>query len=90
MRLLEHERNKYRFFASMSNEIQFEYTANPSMVTISDWGAAQLKLPEIILEPEQDEAVRDVLAWKIWKGSLLHCGRQRRNNRLFNMIAAWL
>lgn len=68
LRLLEHERNKYRFFASMSNEIQFEYTANPSMVTISDWGAAQLKLPEIILEPEQDEAVRDVFSVENMEG----------------------
>lgn len=37
LRLLEHERTKYQFFASMSQEIQFEYSAVPSMVTISGW-----------------------------------------------------
>ena len=55
LRLLEHERAKYRFFASMSNEIQFEYTADPSMITISDWGAEQLGVKEIIMDPMHDE-----------------------------------
>lgn len=60
LRLLEHERSKYRFFASMSKEIQFEYTVNPAMLTISEWGAMQLNLPEIVLEPCQDKAVQEV------------------------------
>ncbi|MEA4934576.1 MAG: response regulator, partial [Lawsonibacter sp.] len=41
-RLLEHERTKYRFFASMSKEIQFEYSLVPSVLTISEWGANYL------------------------------------------------
>ena len=55
LQLLEHEREKYNFFASMSEEAQFEYTASPSMLTISPWGAEHYGLPEVILNPMQDE-----------------------------------
>ena len=54
LRLLEHERAKYRFFASMSNEIQFEYTIDPPMITISDWGAELLGIKEITKDPIHD------------------------------------
>lgn len=54
LRLLEHERTKYQFFASMSREIQFEYTADPPMVNISSWGARQLGVKEIISDPLHD------------------------------------
>lgn len=57
LRLLEHERTKYQFFASMSQEIQFEYSAVPSMVTISGWGARRLGLNEIIMDPLNDSKV---------------------------------
>ncbi len=55
LRLLEHEREKYRFFASMSKEVQFEYTVDPSMVTLSEWGAARLGLKELVTDPFQDK-----------------------------------
>lgn len=55
LRLLEHEREKYHFFASMSKEIQFEYTQEPSMITFSEWGAAQLGLKETVMEPLEDK-----------------------------------
>ena len=32
--LLEHERMKYRFFASLTNEVQFEYGLSPSVLTV--------------------------------------------------------
>ena len=57
LQLLEHERMKYSFFAAMSQEIQFEYTASPAMVTISAWGAEKLGLPETIMDPLHSEAV---------------------------------
>lgn len=52
-RLLEHERMKYQFFANMSKEIQFEYTATPEMLMLSEWGADYLNLPEMILNPKE-------------------------------------
>ncbi len=60
LRLLEHERTKYRFFASMSNEVQFEYAVSPHMVTVSEWGAKQLGLPEFIMNPCQSQVIREM------------------------------
>lgn len=65
--LLEHERIKYQFFASISEEIQFEYTVDPSMVILSSWGAAKLGLKETIMDPFHDEqfmALADESTWK--------------------------
>jgi len=58
LQLLEHERMKYSFFADMSQEVQFEYTVSPPMITLSAWGAERLGLDEIILDPlHQPEAL---------------------------------
>lgn len=51
LRLLEYERTKYQFFADMSQEIQFEFTAEPSMVNMSAWGAKSLGIDEISMTP---------------------------------------
>ncbi len=41
LRLLEHERTKYQFYAELSHEIQFEYTAmREEMLILSEWGGA--------------------------------------------------
>ena len=47
--LLEQERTKYQFFADMSREIQFEYSFQTDMLMLSEWGSAQLGLPEITI-----------------------------------------
>ena len=57
LQLLEHERMKYSFFAAMTQEIQFEYTASPAMVTISAWGAEKLGLGETVMDPLHNGAV---------------------------------
>ncbi len=64
LRLLEHERMKYSFFASMSKEIQFEYLSMSDTVTMSEWGARHLGLSEIIERPHTDENVLRVLGKK--------------------------
>ncbi len=53
LRLLEHERMKYQFFATLSHEIQFEYTKTPEMLILSEWGANYLEMPETILTPRE-------------------------------------
>lgn len=59
---LDYERMKYQFFATMSQEVQFEYTATlPPMVTISEWGARHLGLDEIIVNPFQNRSVQAML-----------------------------
>lgn len=55
--LLDYERMKYHFFASMSNEIQYEYTQDADVVLISDWGTRKLNLPETIRDPYHDETL---------------------------------
>lgn len=62
--LLEHERTKYRFFASMSNEVQFEFTVSPPMVTLSEFGAKQLGLSEFIMNPCLDPAIGAIFTAK--------------------------
>lgn len=52
---LEQERIKYEFFASISNEIQFEYTVSPSILTISEWCAKKFNLPVVIVNPLENE-----------------------------------
>lgn len=55
LQLLEHERMKSSFFASMSEEIQFEFTTTPPMITFSGFGASRIGLDEIIMDPIHNE-----------------------------------
>lgn len=57
LELLEYERKKYDFFATMSQEIQFEYTNSPAMLIISERGARKLGLDESILDPMHNETL---------------------------------
>ncbi len=57
LELLDYERMKYSFFASLSNELQYEYTDDPPMVVLSDWADKKLGLPEVIKDPLHDEQV---------------------------------
>lgn len=85
LRLLEHERAKYRFFASMSNEIQFEYTVDPSMITLTDWGAERLGVKEIIMDPMNDEDALRIID----RGSLSELGKQLRNTTPENPVTKY-
>ena len=62
LKLLEHERMKYSFYASMSEEIQFEYTLSPPMLTLSDWGARRLQRPEVVMDPLGDKRITDIMS----------------------------
>ena len=58
--LLEQERIKYRFFASMSQEVQFEYNIHSDLLEVSEWGAKYLGIPELIAHPEHNEELARV------------------------------
>ena len=60
--MLEEERVKSQFFASIASEIQFEYTVSPSMLTISDWGAEKLGISRIIMNPLESQEVLSILS----------------------------
>ncbi len=68
LRLLEHERMKYSFFAAMSQEIQFEYTADPPMVTLNAWGANRLGLKEAEMDPLNNEKIRSIMGGETLAG----------------------
>lgn len=59
LNLLEHERTKYQFLASMTKDILFEYTKEPSMVTLSEAGAEKLGIDAVILNPFENKKVVD-------------------------------
>ena len=52
--LLDQERTRYQFFASMSNEIQFEYSFQSDLLTLSEWGAQLLGLSVLLEHPEEN------------------------------------
>lgn len=58
--LMEYERMKYAFFAEMSNETQFEYAAEPSMLVISNHGPMDTGLPDIIVDPLHNERMNEL------------------------------
>lgn len=63
LRLLEHERMKYQFFADLSKEIQFEYMATvPELIILSEWGAKYLGMPESILNPREEDFGKKVFS----------------------------
>lgn len=54
---LEDERVKNQFYASISREVQFEYTVSPSMLTLTEWSARCLELGEVTMDPVNNENV---------------------------------
>lgn len=60
--LLEQERVKYQFFASMTNEIQFELDYHTDLLTLSEWGAARLGLDTLIAHPGSSKSLFSVFS----------------------------
>ncbi|MCM1131794.1 MAG: diguanylate cyclase [Roseburia sp.] len=58
--LLENERTKTRFFAELSQELQFEYVMETSLLMIYDFGKKKLGLDELIMNPLQNEKIMKV------------------------------
>ena len=53
LQMIEHEREKARFFAATAQEIQFTYNSLTSMVTLSDWAAKKLGLEQAFIDPHK-------------------------------------
>lgn len=60
--MLEEERIKFQFFASMASEIQFEYSVLPPMLTLSDWGAEKLGIPRFIVSPSESMELLSIIS----------------------------
>lgn len=52
----------------MTEEVQFEYTVQPPMVTLTAWGAEKLGLDEITMDPLHDEKSLARLGQANWRG----------------------
>lgn len=57
LRLLEYERMKNQFFTSVSDDIHFEYTSLPSMLTLSPQGCNLLGIDELVTDPFNNKEV---------------------------------
>lgn len=66
LQLLEREREKYSFFAAMSQEIQFEYNVSPAILTLTPWGAEKLGTEEVLMDPRKDDSVQKILGMDVW------------------------
>ena len=64
LHMLEYERSKFRFFSNITEEILFEYTQKPPMLTFSLCGARRLELEEAIVDPYGGERLRDQIGPK--------------------------
>lgn len=62
LQLLEYERMKNEFFSEISDEIRFEYTAQPSFVTFSPYGAEKLGVREVIMEPLENQELCSLIS----------------------------
>ena len=54
LNLLEQERSKNQFYADMAQDIFFEYSRDHRRLTLSEWGARALGLPETMDNPDAD------------------------------------
>lgn len=64
VRLLEHERNKFKILSGLSREIIFEYNEEPEMITLSEWGADYLGMPVKIFNLEESSLATKVFEKK--------------------------
>lgn len=62
MKLLEKEREKYQFFTAVSNEIFFEYTMMPPVLTLSASGAEKMGIDEVITNPLNNDKVANIFS----------------------------
>jgi len=77
--MLEQERIKYQFFASMSNEIQFEIDYQADLLTISEWGAKRLDLSPVLVHPKECAELFHVIAQDDFREI---CGQLHQTSRI--------
>ena len=61
LRILEQERTIHHFFTSISPHMLFEYTSNPSMLTLSPVAVKRLDLEDTIVDPYHSPQIQDLV-----------------------------
>ncbi len=64
IRLLDRERQKFRYLSDISREITFEYTAVPETLQLSEFGAESLGVPMHIAEPSGNKRWLEIFGQK--------------------------
>ena len=62
LKLLEYERNKAQFYASISQDVLFDYSTNPETLTVSGHGMKKFSLPETIYYPRKNEKLLEIIS----------------------------
>lgn len=60
IRQLEQEQIKYEFFTAVSDEIWFEFTNDPPMLSLSDSGSKKLGLNKVTINPYQNKQITSI------------------------------
>lgn len=61
----DYQKQKYDYFANHSQQLQFEYSFNPPILTLSKWVAEKLDLSEVVINPQKNETIQDQVEPKI-------------------------
>lgn len=61
LKLIDYERVKYDFYASINKEIQFEITFEPTILAVLNYSDFELGLNEIISNPKEDKDLKEIL-----------------------------
>ncbi len=64
---IDREKITYKFFTSMTNEIYFDYSAQTSTITFSNYAAEKLGVEEVISNPMENKAVINIMGEKALK-----------------------
>ncbi len=67
IRLIDRERQKFKYLSDISREITFEYTAVPEMLQLSEFGAESLNVPIHIAEPSKNKQWLAIFGQKNFK-----------------------
>jgi len=68
LELLQRELHKQELLGSISQEIQFEYTSDPPLLTLSAFGARILGVPQVISDPFHSPLLTPILEQEGIKG----------------------
>lgn len=80
IKLLEKERQKFKYLSDISGEITFEYTAMPEMLLLSEQGAQEFGIPLKILNPSHDKQWNAIFAQEDFSEFMQAIRRSSKND----------
>lgn len=84
LHLIDYERMKNDFFAEITDEMQFEYTTSPDMLTVSRHCAKELGTDEIIMNPATEPKITEVIGSDLMNMMVSALHNTTPDNPVFN------